>query len=151
MNLLELPSSKGVVTRRYPMAAWSAHVPFGYDFVAELKPRVLVELGTYFGESYFTFCQSVRDNKLSSVCYAVDNWKGDAHVGDYGDNVFDSVNSHNATNYQAFSYLLRMTFDDAAKQFGDDSIDLLHIDGFHTYDAVKHDYETWIPKVSRGG
>jgi len=110
-----------------------------------------VELGTHWGESYFTFCQAVEEAGLSCLCYAVDHWLGDDHAGHYGEEVFDEVSEYNNRYYRQFSYLLRRSFDEALAQFADDSIDLLHIDGLHTYEAVSHDFRAWLPKVRSGG
>ena len=130
---------------------WSGHLPFAADLIDAIKPSVLVELGTHYGESYFTFCQAIQERGVASRAYAVDNWTGDLHTGSYGSAVFESVSAHNAAHYSSFSTLLRMTFDEAAAHFEDQTIDLLHLDGCHTYDAVKHDFENWLPKVSPGG
>ena len=52
---------------------------------------------------------------------------------------------------RTFSTLLRSTFDAAQDRFEPESIDLLHIDGHHTEAAVRHDLETWLPKLRPGG
>ncbi len=41
-----------------------------------------------------------------------------------------------------------MTFDQAARCFSDKSIDLLHLAGRQDYEAIKHDFETWLPKLT---
>ena len=130
--------------------AWVGHLPFAWWLIQEVAPKIFVELGTHSGNSYFTFCQSVADSRGSTKCYAVDTWQGDQHAGQYKDDVFILVHKHNQDNYAGFSQLLRMTFDNAATLFGDESVELLHIDGMHTYEAVKHDFETWLPKLAPG-
>lgn len=126
---------------------WMGHVFFARWIVRVFAPRVLVELGTHQGFSYFTFCEAVRENRLATRCHAVDHWEGDSHSGKYGSEIFDTVSSFNR-RYEQFSTLHRMSFDDALTKFPDESVDLLHIDGLHTYEAVKHDFETWRPKLS---
>lgn len=130
--------------------SWIGHLPFAAWLIQEVSPKVFVELGTHTGNSYFSFCQSVAEGGLAAKCYAVDTWQGDEHAGRYGDEIFAAVNAKNIEHYAAFSKLLRMTFDDAASYFSDESIDLLHIDGLHTYEAVRHDFETWLPKLAPG-
>ncbi|MEY2896939.1 MAG: hypothetical protein RL669_1208, partial [Pseudomonadota bacterium] len=135
---------------RSVFSAWTQHVPFAFWLAGALRPSVLVELGTFSGMSYCAFCQAVERLGLATRCHAVDTWAGDEHGGSYGEEVFQSLNAHNAARHAGFSTLIRATFDQAVAGFGDASIDLLHIDGLHTYEAVRHDFETWRAKLAPG-
>jgi len=130
---------------------WVGHIPFAFWIINKLRPGCFVELGTHTGNSYFAFCQGVHAHHLPTRCYAVDTWDGDEHAGQYGEEVYADVAQYNSQHYASFSVLMRMTFDNAVDYFGGKSIDLLHIDGLHTYDAVSHDFETWLPKISDRG
>ena len=131
-------------------SAWLEHAPFGFWIVEALRPRVIVELGVHGGFSYSVFCQAVQRVQLAARCFAIDTWRGDEHAGYYGDNVYDAVCVHNR-RYDSFSRLIRSDFSDACGAFTDGSIDLLHIDGCHRYEAVRRDFETWLPKLSNRG
>lgn len=137
--------------RRDLSSAWMEHVPFAFYLMDTFRPNVFVELGTFYGVSYCAFCQAVDELKLSTICHAVDTWGGDAHTGAYDTGVLDNLRQHHDPLYGTFSTLHQSTFDEAVKEFEDGTIDLLHIDGYHTYEAVKHDFETWKPKLSRRG
>jgi GT2 family glycosyltransferase/glycosyltransferase involved in cell wall biosynthesis/SAM-dependent methyltransferase/uncharacterized protein YbaR (Trm112 family) len=129
-------------------SAWWAHVPFAFWCMAACKPRLFVELGTHNGVSYAAFCEANRLSNAGARCYAVDTWEGDEHAGQYGDEVYNDLRDLHNQRYSAFSEMLRCTFDEALPRFQDGSIDLLHIDGLHTYEAVRHDFESWLPKLS---
>jgi Methyltransferase domain len=131
-----------------PNSAWLEHAPFAFWLIDALRPRTLVELGTHRGFSYFAFCQAVLRLQLETRCYAVDTWKGDEHAGYYGEEVFRGVCYENERRYSTFSSLIRSTFDEASHYFSNGSIDLLHLDGRHFFDDVKHDFETWQTKLS---
>ena len=131
--------------------AWAEHIPFAMFIVSALRPRILVELGTYYGVSYCAFCQAVKFVQSSTKCYAVDTWLGDLHAGEVDEAVLAKLQTHHDPLYAEFSRFLRSTFDEALPHFADGSVDLLHIDGLHTYEAVRHDFETWLPKMSQQG
>ncbi len=147
-NPLEHPIIFASPRRLTQYSAWQGHIPFAMLLVELLKPRLVVELGTYYGDSYCAFCQAVQELCLPTQCYAIDTWQGDPQTELYGPEVVADLREHHDRLYGSFSQLIQSTFDEAQPQFANGSIDLLHIDGYHTYDAVKHDFECWLPKLS---
>lgn len=134
--------------RQGVMSAWYGHVPFAHWLVRATAPRLVVELGTHHGASYAAFCESVLRSGLPTRCVAVDTWHGDEQAGHDDDAVLRDLRAFHDPRYGAFSRLLRARFDEALRDFEDASIDLLHIDGLHSYEAVRHDVENWLPKLS---
>jgi hypothetical protein len=89
--------------------------------------------------------------QLDATCIAVDTWMGDEHAGFYDDSIYGNLRAYQQSMYRDFSHMLRMTFDEALSHIPDGSVDLLHLDGRHFYEDIKHDYETWKPKLSERG
>jgi hypothetical protein len=130
-------------------APWAGHIPFVSWLISQMKPSSFVELGTYSGISYMAICQAIKEVGCNTKAWAIDTWQGDPHAGMYTEDIFTKFkNAHDAAEI-GFSSYLRMTFEEAIDKFDDNSIDLLHIDGMHTYDAVANDFYTWLPKLTK--
>jgi hypothetical protein len=133
-------------------SAWFENTILAFWLVKILKPKVFVELGTANGFSYMAFCQAAKKMRIKIKCYAIDVWRTiDCYRHQNGEYIYNSILTYNNENYSYFSTILRSTFDDASFSFRNNEIDLLHIDGIHTYEAVKHDYEIWKNKMSNQG
>ena len=129
---------------------WSGHRLFAYDLIANVRPETVVELGSFYGCSIFAFAQAVKDLQLKTVLWGVDLWEifDEFTKDDYKEDVFDSFLQVRDKCYdEKYVKMLRMSFDEALDKFDNKSIDILHIDGSHYYDDVKHDFETWKPKL----
>jgi glycosyltransferase involved in cell wall biosynthesis len=129
---------------------WDGHVPFMFSLVDFMKPRIYVELGTQCGFNFFACCQAVKKFDRDVSCIAIDTWQDNIQAGSYADNGFDNFR-HIIQKYDGIGRYIRASSDEAARMFEDGSIDLLCIDGLHTYEAVLHDYNTWLPKMSGRG
>jgi hypothetical protein len=134
-----------------PESEWLEHAPFGFWLIEALRPRTVVELGTHSGYSLAVFCQAVQALDLDCRCYGVDQWQSDTHKAMNGEEIFRAISDHNEAHYKSFSTLIRSDFDTACTHFEDGSIDLLHIDGCYSYQAVLAEYAAWRPRMSKSG
>jgi len=148
--LINAVAASFVKIRAWTFSAWQDLVPALFSIFAVLRPRRFVELGVHNGMSFFSACQISDHLGLQTQCIAVDTWLGDAHASFHSREVFDQFVKTLKDVYPQQHYI-ESYFSDALACFDDGSIDLLHIDGFHSYDAVKQDFETWLPKMSQVG
>jgi hypothetical protein len=156
-NPLDYPYHLKLPKWMSPINDWQGHIPFSFLFSEIVKPQKIVELGVYAGDSFFSFVQAKTDFNIPGQCIGIDHWRGDPDMGiedrstvyervcDVRDKYFPQ-DKDNPT-----PILMRMSFDDALQHVPDGSVDLLHIDGWHAYEAVSKDFETWLPKLSSTG
>lgn len=127
-------------------APWSGHRNFVYDLMVNLEPEAVVELGSFYGCSSFTIGQAIKDHGLKTILWSVDVWEGvdDYTKHSYEENIYQAFYDVREACYsEEYIKMLKMTFDEARKQFHEELVDILHIDGSHHYEDVKHDFEYW--------
>jgi cephalosporin hydroxylase len=121
------------------------------ELVAGLRPRVVLEIGTERGGTLFLFTRVADPNaKIISL---------DLPDGPFG----GGYPRWKVPLYKSFAkgrqkiYLLRRdshdprTLEEVERILGDEKVDFLFIDGDHTYEGVKSDFETYFPLVRNGG
>lgn len=125
------------------LTAWKDHITFAQWIVERKNPEVIVDLGVDCG--YSSFCFALP--KIGHV-YGIDSFEGDDHAGIR--NTYQYVlEKQKELELDNISFI-KGYFDDIAKNW-DKPIDILHIDGFHTYEAVENDYNTWSKFVKDDG
>jgi FMN phosphatase YigB (HAD superfamily) len=131
---------------------WHGHRWFAYDLLRFRTPDLVVELGAHYGVSFFALLQAIKDAQLATVAVAVDTWEGDPHAGLYGPEVLERFEGVRSAAFSSVEVVVKQaTFAAALGDFDDESVDLIHIDGYHSYEAAKEDFETWLPKLAPGG
>ena len=117
---------------------WHGHRWFAYDLLRFRTPDLLVELGAHYGVSFFALLQAIKDAQLATVAVAVDTWEGDPHAGLYGPEVLERFEGVRSAAFSSVEVVVKQaTFAAALGDFDDESVDLIHIDGYHSYEAAK--------------
>jgi hypothetical protein len=110
---------------------WLQHVNFAKWLVERVKPELVVDLGTFDGTSALAL--SSKKGKVVTI-----------------------DKKENAEAIEKFKMVKTIehrisTFDDEVNSFDDLSIDILHIDGDHSFKSVYQDCTLWSPKLKKNG
>jgi cephalosporin hydroxylase len=115
------------------------------------KPQVVVEIGTYRGGTLWLWCRVAAANaRVISI-----DLPGGAFGGGYDDS--DVALFHSFTKRRQKLVLIQKDSHDPATReqvvtvLRGRPVDFLFIDGDHTYDGVKQDFEMYAPLVASGG
>lgn len=115
-----------------------------------------VEIGAWKGASISCLAvELINQNKMGVKVDTVDTWEGSPNEHDNDSWVLSGkLYEKFLENIQPVRHMInpvRKTSVDASKDYDDESIDIVFIDGLHTYEGVKQDIECWLPKVKPQG
>lgn len=121
-----------------------------YGLVRSMKPEVCVEIGSARGKSACHIGMALKENG-SGTLYAIDpheptDWNDSKAVDSF--KIFeDNISAVDVRNQIS---IIR-SYSDAAARDWSLPIDLIFIDGDHSYEGVKRDWELFLPHVKPFG
>lgn len=156
---------------RYPqdLQGWGSEAPVFRRVIAELKPRLIVEVGTWKGRSAVQMASICRELSLPAEIVCIDTWLGNWQHWSRAEGVGSraDLRVHNgmprlywqfmsnvvATGMQDIITPLPLTGVAGAKLFAHMKLrpDIIYIDGDHEYESVRFDLALWLDVLAPGG
>lgn len=130
---------------------------FNYGFIYKemidhFLSGVFVEIGSWEGESAVFMAERIKESGKDIKFYTIDIFEPFYHSA--SKNIVHADYELFLKNIEPFmDYIISIKGDsyDTAQMFEDNSIDFLFIDGDHSYEGVKRDILTWLPKMKEEG
>ena len=128
------------------ISAWVGHRKFAEWITSKYENPIIVELGVDYGYSTFVFANALKNS--TGTIYGIDLFAGDVHTGfrNTYESVMKNIKDHELSNIE----IIMGDFTHVSKIWNK-PINILHIDGLHTYEAVKNDFTNWSKFVDDNG
>lgn len=112
------------------------------------KGAVLVEVGSYLGASACFLAAAAGELGEGAAVHCVDTWHNDA-MSEGSRDTWNEFHS-NTRRHSSAIVAHRGLSVEVARSF-DREVDLLFLDGDHSYEGCRSDVLAWLPRVRRGG
>ncbi len=123
---------------------WMEEYELNWLYWAASQMDSIVEVGSWKGRATFPLCSGCK-----GMVYAVDHFKGspEALADEQKEATSNNIYEEFKNNMQGFSNLkvLKMDSLKASQQFKPGSIDMVFLDGSHSFQSVLSDLLVWTP------
>lgn len=127
-----------------------------FSGLTKLFKELGYKVGAEIGVSNGRYSKWISVNNKGVKLYCIDPWKAyPEYVEQHGENsqkILDECFRKSTERLKPFNCeLIRKTSMDAVKDFNDNSLDFVFIDGNHSFEYVVEDIAKWEKKVKPGG
>jgi len=129
------------------IAGWIRESELQWLYSTAKEMETIVEIGSWKGRSTHALLSG-----CSGAVWAIDHWLGSKNEPELKKEVSEhdifEIFKLNVGHFKNLK-IIRADSIEAAKQFGEKSIDMVFIDGDHGYEEVKGDIAAWFPKTKK--
>jgi predicted O-methyltransferase YrrM len=151
------------------LQGWGSDAPLLRQAVANIKPDLVIEVGTWKGKSAITMAGWLKSLNVPSVIVCVDTWLGSTeHITDpcssqfradlkprhgYPQLYYSFLNNVVCSGHHDMIIPFPNTSENAAVVFAQLGLkaDLIYVDASHEYEAALRDFRAYWPLVSERG
>lgn len=168
MNIIDDKIYENLKLLPYDCQGWHGNHSIFQELIAKTNPKVIIEVGTWKGQSAINMGKIVKKMELDCKIYCVDTWLGAVEFwGAYKHTPERNLNLKNGypqVYYQFLSNVVHENLQDliipfpntssiAYTHFKNNNIkaDLIYIDGSHQEEDVYTDIKNYIKLLNQGG
>jgi len=150
----------------FDLQGWNSNHPFLTETIVRDRPQIIVELGVWKGASTVGMAKQLQASEIDGAIIAVDTWLGSTEHW-VNDTWFDDLSTmfgypqiyykfmENVIHSGVEGFIVPLPIDSMNAcnllTLKEISVDMIHLDASHHYEAVLLDLQMWWSRLRSGG